>query len=188
MVHNHVNEQAIFSGKNQEEVLENIMNSYGSAIKSLIYSYMKDWEITSDLTQEVLVTIYLKLDTFHHKSSLKTWIYSIAINKCKDYMKSWHYRNTVINEKLFFFMRDSKKTPEEQIIEKSNNKELEKAIWSLPLKYREVFLLYYYQDFSLEEVSEALGIPIATVKTRLYRGKEKVKKSFIPNDRGELHG
>ncbi|HYK73435.1 MAG TPA: sigma-70 family RNA polymerase sigma factor, partial [Pseudoneobacillus sp.] len=115
-------------------------------------------------------------------------IYSIAINKCKDYMKSWHYRNTIINEKFFSFMRDSKKTPEELLIEKSNNKELEKAIWSLPLKYREVFLLYYYQDLNLEEVSEALGIPISTVKTRLYRGKEKVKKSFIPKYRGELHG
>ncbi|ETI67587.1 sigma-70 family RNA polymerase sigma factor [Neobacillus vireti] len=181
-------DKAISSTIDREAVLEIIMDAYGDRIKRLVYSYVKDWGTASDLTQEVFVTAYMKLETFERRSSFKTWIFTIAVNKCKDYLKSWHYRNMVMNEKVFSFMKDKSKTPEEQVLRNDENRELLDAIWGLPLKYREVFLLHYYQDLSLQEMSTTLGIPITTVKTRLFRGKEKLKRFFPAIKRGENHG
>jgi RNA polymerase sigma-70 factor, ECF subfamily len=181
-------EKIISSTIDREVVLEIIMDTYADRIKRLIYSYVKDWGTSSDLTQEVFVTAYTKLDSFKGRSSFKTWIFTIAVNKCKDYLKSWHYRNMVVNEKVLFFMKDRGKTPEEHAIDEDVNSEILAAILTMPLKYREVFLLHYYQDLSLQEISLTLGIPIATVKTRLFRGKEKIKTIYKPLMRGEHHG
>lgn len=169
-------------------VLEMIMDEYGTVLKRLIYSYVKDWNAASDLTQDTFITVYEKLENFQQRSSFKTWIFTIAINKSKDYLKSWHYRNLVMNEKIFLLKKDRVKGPEAAFLEQDEHHELLKTIESLTVKYREVFLLHYYQDFSLAEISEALNIPISTVKTRLYRGQEKVRKILTASERGEQHG
>lgn len=181
-------EKVLSASIDRDAVLEIIMDAYGDRIKRLIFSYVKDWGTSSDLTQEVFVTAYIKLESFERRSSFKTWIFTIAVNKCKDYLKSWHYRNMVINEKVLFFMKDRGKTPEEQALIGMENSELLQTIWNLPFKYREVFLLHYYQDLTLKEISETLDIPIATVKTRLFRGKDKFKSIYSTTARGENHG
>ncbi|MDZ5471619.1 sigma-70 family RNA polymerase sigma factor [Bacillus sp. 31A1R] len=169
-------------------VIECIMDEYGTVIKRLIFSYVKDWDIASDLTQEVFITCYEKLETFQQKSSFKTWIYRIAINKSKDYLKSWSYRNMVLNEKILFFKKDNNKGPDASIIDKEFSTELSKIIWDLPVKYREVILLYFYQEHTLHEISEMLTLPLSTVKSRLYRGQDRIKKMYLFSDRGEQHG
>lgn len=181
-------EKFLAASIDRETVLEIIMDAYGDRIKRLAYSYVKDWGIASDLTQEVFVTVYIKLETFEKRSTFKTWLFTIAVNKCKDYLRSWHYRNIVMNEKVLFFIKDRAKTPEEQTLDQDENSKLLKAIWALPLKYREVFLLHYYQDLSLQEISHAIALPLATVKTRLFRGKEKIKRMYPTMSRGENHG
>jgi RNA polymerase sigma-70 factor, ECF subfamily len=180
-------EQALVGIYEREKIIEMVMNAYGTKLKRMIYSYVKDWEVASDLTQEVFITVYEKLLSFKQRSSFKTWIYTIAINKSKDYLKSWHYRNLVINEKLFFFKQSGEKSPEDLLLQQDVRSELAKAIMAMPVKYREVFLLHYYQDFTYSEISDALHIPLATVKTRLFRGKERCKQ-FLTNERGEQHG
>ena len=169
-------------------VLEMIMDEYGTVLKRLIYSYVKDWNTASDLTQDTFIAVYEKLENFQQRSSFKTWIFTIAINKSKDYLKSWHYRNMIMNEKIFFLKKDKEKDPETAFLDRDEHHELLNTIESLSVKYREVFLLHYYQDLSLAEISEALNIPISTVKTRLYRGQEKVRKILTFSERGEQHG
>jgi RNA polymerase sigma-70 factor, ECF subfamily len=176
-------EKRIALATSNEAKLEGLMDTYGDQVKYLIYSYVKDWGITSDLVQEVFVSIYTKLDGFEGRSSYKTWVYSIAINRAKDYLKSWHYRHMAVAEKVAFYLRDGSRTPEEVVIDNDTHKELLKAVWALPVKYKEVILLHYYQDLSVSEISEALGIPIKTIKTRLLRAKEKIRKTYIPVER-----
>lgn len=181
-------EKVLSNTIDREAVLEIIMDAYGDRIKRLVYSYVKSWETASDLTQEVFVTAYIKLDTFQRRSSFKTWLYTIAVNKCKDYLKSWHYRNMIMNEKVFHFVKDRGNTPEEAALHNDASSKLLQAVMEMPLKYREVILLHYYQDLSLQEIGETLGLPITTVKTRLFRGKEKLKRVFPSYERGENHG
>ncbi|WP_053367549.1 sigma-70 family RNA polymerase sigma factor [Bacillus sp. FJAT-27245] len=180
-------ERRITLADGNEAKLEEIMEAYGDQVKRLVYSYVKDWGIAGDLAQEVFVAVYMKLDSFEGRSSYKTWVYTIAINRSKDFLKSWHYRHMAVAEKVFSFMKDTKRTPEEAAIEKDANKQLLEAVWSLPLKYREVILLHFYQDLTVPEISETIGIPLATVKTRLLRAKEKVRNAYIPFQRGERY-
>lgn len=177
-------ERRIKLARGNEAKLEVIMEAYGDQIKRLVYSYVKDWGIAGDLTQEVFVAIYLKLESFEGRSSYKTWVYTIAINRSKDYLKSWHYRHMAVAERVISFMKDTKRTPEEVAIENDANRQLLEAVWSLPLKYREIILLHFYQDLAVSEISETLGLPLATVKTRLQRAKEKVRHAYIPFERG----
>lgn len=167
--------------------IEMIMEEFGTPIKRLIYSYVKDWEVASDLTQEVFITVYKKMDTFKGDSTLKTWIYRIAINKSKDFLKSWEYRNLAFYGKLFNLKKEKDRSPEAIFLQADESREIQKVIWSLPVKYREIVLLYYYQNLSFQEISETLNIPLSTVKTRLYRGQDKLKK-ILSTIRGDDNG
>jgi RNA polymerase sigma-70 factor, ECF subfamily len=183
-VQNDSTEHRIAVASSREARLEEMMNAYGDHVKYLIYSYVKDWSITSDLVQEVFVSVYTKLEAFEGRSTYKTWIYSIAINRAKDYLKSWHYRHIAVAEKVAFYLRDGNRTPEEAVIQNASNQELLKAVWALPVKYREVILLHYYQDLSVLEIGETLGYPIKTIKTRLLRAKDKIRNTYNRVERG----
>lgn len=170
--------------------IEAIMDTYGDEIKRLIYTYMKNTADTEDITQEVFVSIYHKLHTFKGNSTLRSWIYSVAINKCKDHLRSWHGRNQRLREKLLQTRRVSNsisKTPEDELIQQNEASELIKLVMELPLKYREVIVLYYFKDLSIKEIVKILQVKDATVKTRLSRGRNKLR-SLLSSERGESNG
>jgi len=161
--------------------IETIMDMYGDEIKRLVFAYVKNSADTDDVTQEVFVTIYQKLDTFQGNSTLKSWIYSIAINKCKDYLRSWHARNKRLKEKLITSSHTTAKdevTPEERALQKDHSSELFHTVMELPVKYREIIILFYFKELSTGEISQILDMNEATIRTRLRRGREKLKESL----------
>lgn len=164
--------------KKKEQVFESIMNEYGEDIKRLILTYVKDWSVTEDLVQDVFLKVYLKIDTFEDKASLKTWLYRIAINRCKDYFRSSHYQKVKIIKNFSLMYGKTEQTPEDQILKKFEGDELVQEILSLSPKYREVILLYYYRDFSVEETAKILGLNRSTVKTRMLRARALLKESL----------
>ncbi|GAA0489630.1 sigma-70 family RNA polymerase sigma factor [Salinibacillus aidingensis] len=161
----------------KEDFMELIFNHYGENIKALIYTYVKNDAQTDDIFQEFLISVYKNIDGFQHKSKLKTWLYRIAINKCKDYLRSPIHR-------LFTSFDDQtpaekiNETPEKQLLNREAETNLVEAILSLPVKYREIFVLRYYQSYHLKEISEFLDINESTVKTRFMRGKKKLKSKL----------
>ncbi|MFC4022399.1 sigma-70 family RNA polymerase sigma factor [Oceanobacillus longus] len=162
---------------NPNEAINTIMDIYGNEIKRLIYTYVNSVAETDDITQEVFVTIYQKLDTFQRKSSLKTWIYSIAINKCKDYLRSWQSRNKRLKEKMLQQVDqvEVEDTPEELIIKKNESNLILNQVLKLPIKYREVIILYYFKELSVKEISNSLHMKEVSIRTRLQRAREKLK-------------
>ncbi|MCT8137318.1 sigma-70 family RNA polymerase sigma factor [Anaerobacillus sp. CMMVII] len=178
------NDDDQFRNVDKEEAIEQLMIQYGEEIKRLIFTYTKNWAQADDLTQDVFLTIYLKLDQFTGKSAIRTWIYSIAINKCKDFKRSWHFRNIEIVEKVIAFTRADTATPEINAIQKDDCAFLMEQVMSLPIKYREVILLFYYKDFTIEEIAGLTGLNQGTVKTRLKRAREKLHTIYM-GKRGE---
>ena len=171
--------------------IETIMDMYGDEIKRLVFAYVKNSADTDDVTQEVFVTIYQKLNTFKGNSSLKSWIYSIAINKCKDYLRSWHARNKRLREKLITSSHTMKKeeiTPEEQALQRDHSSELFRTVMDLPIKYREIIILFYFKELSTGEISKILDMNEATVRTRLTRGREKLKECLSSKKGGVYRG
>ncbi|MBN8202584.1 MULTISPECIES: sigma-70 family RNA polymerase sigma factor [Bacillaceae] len=158
--------------------IEILVNKYGKDIKKLAYMYVKDWGKAEDITQEVFIICYKKLHLFRGDSSYKTWLYKITVNKCKDELKRksfWQFR---LAEKLKDHVPKSERSTEEQVITKSEDQELSDNVLSLPIKYREVIILFYYEGLKIKEIHELTGLNIDTIKTRLSRSKGLLRKMY----------
>lgn len=161
---------------NPIKAVEIIMNTYGNEVKKFVYTYLHNEADTDDITQEVFVTVYLKLSTFKGKSSLKSWIYSIAANKCKDHLRGHRLRQSKLIERI---TRQSispslYEIPEEY--QQSTIKEgLFEKVMELPIKYREVVILYYFKELSIKEISFILNVKEPTLQSRLARARSKLR-------------
>ncbi|WP_197284229.1 sigma-70 family RNA polymerase sigma factor [Bacillus sp. CHD6a] len=155
----------------REEMVVWAMDHYGEEIKRLIYTYVRNYAVVDDLSQEVFVKVYKNLHLFRGDSEFKTWIYRIAINISKDYLRSFKHK---VKELVQPFLAGGELTDEKVLISEKRQ-ELAAVVMRLPLKYREVIILHYYRDFSVEEISELLEVNKNTVKTRLKRGRDKVR-------------
>lgn len=169
--------------------IEMIMDTYGDEIKRLVFTYVKNNADTDDVSQEVFVTVYKKLHTFQGKSSLKSWIYSIAINKCKDYLRSWHIRNKNLTNRLrkaVQFRNKTHSSPEQDIVKRSESDGIIEQVMEMPLKYREAIILFYFKEFSIKEMSEILNMNEATIRTRLFRARGQLKELLSAERGGEI--
>lgn len=157
-----------------EYELEQMMNQYGDYIARTCYIYLKDWALAEDAVQEVFIKAYKHMSEFRKESSEKTWLTSIAINICKNYRRTNWFRKVQVGiEKT-----ETYNMLEDELMNQINQSELLKQVMELPIKYREVILLYYYQDFKVNEIAEILGISESSIKMRLNRGRKKLKDDF----------
>ncbi|WLD94654.1 sigma-70 family RNA polymerase sigma factor [Alkalihalobacillus sp. AL-G] len=161
-----------------EEIIEQLIDEYGDAIKRLIYTYIKDWSITEDVTQEVFITCYNKYHLFRGESNIKTWVYQIAVNKAKDTLRLRSYRQFNIVERLRDNLHNGEPSIEDQVIEEDEKLDFSNKVLSLPVKYREAIILFYYEDLTIREINELTGINQQTIKSRLRRGKSLLRKEI----------
>lgn len=162
-------------GHDREKLLDQLMDNYGQSLLQLAYSYVRNREVAEDLTQEIFVKCYQRLDQYQRKSTLKTWLWRIASNHCKDYLRSWHHNNIVISEEQAKHTSSQEKEVENQVIQRYEDEQLVTTVMSLPDTYREVIYLFYFEELSIKEISYLTGVNQNTIKTRLKRAKEILK-------------
>ncbi|WP_332647805.1 sigma-70 family RNA polymerase sigma factor [Lysinibacillus sp. 54212] len=167
--------------------LEWAMDEYGELLIRLAYTYVKDIHVAEDIIQDVFLKVYEKDDGFRFESSYKTYLYQITINRCKDYLKSWSFRSLFFTDNRLSEAETNEST-ENTMIRFEEDFELGEKVLALPIKYREVLILHYYQDYSISEVSSILGISQNTVNTRLRRAKERIKSNMSRNEEGDQIG
>ncbi|MFJ7941811.1 sigma-70 family RNA polymerase sigma factor [Peribacillus sp. NPDC096622] len=156
--------------------LETIMDKYGERLTKLAYNYVKDWKQAEDIVQDVYITCYKNYEKIDEIISFKSWIFRLAINKSKDVLKSSAFRKVVMNSSLFTLFTSKELSPEKDLLKRSEEEFLSMCVLTLPVKYREVITLYYYEECSIEEIKGMLGVNQNTIKTRLSRGRVKLKK------------
>ena len=159
-----------------EKVIDELMTDYGQQILQLVMQYVHNRAVAEDLTQEIFVKCYNALPTFHFDSSVKTWLWRIAINHTKDYLKSWYAKNVETAQDELFAQVKSETSVEQQVIQLEEDDELARAVFDLPMKYREVIYLCYYEEQSMKEIAAVLQLNESTVKTRLRTAKQLLKK------------
>ncbi|WP_042142783.1 sigma-70 family RNA polymerase sigma factor [Paucisalibacillus sp. EB02] len=164
--------------------VESLLNQYGTELKRIAYLYVRDHSLTEDILQEVFISCFKQMDYFREESSYKTWLIKITINKCKDALKRWSFRNIIYKDNLDSSLVETR-TPEIDTLSKLEDIQLAKHILALPIKFREVIILFYYQDLSIGEISLLLDLKNNTIKTRLHRARTKLKESL---ERGGLNG
>ncbi|WP_144554171.1 sigma-70 family RNA polymerase sigma factor [Peribacillus simplex] len=159
--------------KDDKSLLDEIMSLYGQDILQLVYSYVKDPVVAEDLTQEIFIKCYKALSTYNQQSNIRTWLWRIAINHCKDYRKSWYFRkvSTAEEEQEWTSTDDV----EEAVIQQDEDRQLAVAVMELPIQYRELIYLHYFQEMKLKEISEITGVKLGTVKTRMRQAKRRLK-------------
>ncbi|MCA0972567.1 sigma-70 family RNA polymerase sigma factor [Halobacillus litoralis] len=167
------------SSNDMNQRVEQWITDYGHDLKWLAYSYVKDHSLAEDITQETFIKAYQKFSTFKEQSSVKTWLYKITINLCKDYLKSSYMKRVVKKgAELFRSLPSSQSTPEEYILSLSEDEELLDHIMRLESKYREVIILYYFEEFDTKELAEVIQTSTNTVKTRLRRARQLLQKQM----------
>lgn len=154
-----------------EAKMEQLIHDYGNNLLRLCTLYLKDRYLAEDALQEVYIRVWKKYSLFEGQSQEKTWMTRIAINVCKNYMRSpWHIKTEIqeISELI------GKEVNEYQQID--NKIDLMKGILKLKEKYRVMILLYYYQELSVKEIAFVLKRKESTVLTHLKRAREQLKK------------
>ncbi|GGA60290.1 sigma-70 family RNA polymerase sigma factor [Ornithinibacillus halotolerans] len=159
----------------KDYILEDIMKEYGNELVRLAFSYVKDVEIAKDLVQNSFIKCYNHLESFRHDAQMKTWLYRITINECKDYLKSWNYKKVLVKDFINETTKSIFPSTEKVVMENMKNELIKDTIFSLPKIYREVVYLYYYESLKVEEIASVLDISINTVKTRLRRAKQRLE-------------
>jgi RNA polymerase sigma factor (sigma-70 family) len=166
------------SHSTKEHQLEWLMEEYGDMVMRLAYTYVKQTQLAEDISQEVFISCYKELHRFQHRSSYKTWIYRITVNKCKDYLRSWSVRNISYKDLIGSILTIGTKSTESEVLEFEEKEDIFQRVLLLPVKLREIIILFYYEELSIDEISELLSINTNTVKTRLHRARASLKSSI----------
>ncbi|KJS85311.1 MAG: hypothetical protein JM58_09035 [Peptococcaceae bacterium BICA1-8] len=165
--------------KGQEEAFSHIIDTYGDKILQTAYFYLRNRELAQDICQEVLLTVFKEIKNFKGESSLYTWIYRITINKCYDFSKLKKNQHEKLIDMGTVTEKDIGQPTDEQVLKKLEQESIRKAIQKLDFTYREVIFLFYYQRLKIEEMAEILNCQPGTIKSRLSRGRERLKQILV---------
>lgn len=168
---------------------QNIYDQYKILVFNVALNYLQNIEDAEEITQDVFIQVYNSISTFNEKSSLKTWIYRITVNKSLDYIKHK-------NSKKYFFVFGKKSQNENELLNISNfehpginleNKEnaaiLFQTINELTENQKSAFILSKLDDLSNPEISEIMQLSISSVESLVFRAKlalkEKLSKKYM---------
>lgn len=178
-------EKEISFNQAHDDWFEQVMDTYGEALTKLAFNYVKDWNLAEDVVQDVFISCFKQYDKLEEILSLKAWLYRITINKCKDILKHSTRKKLIFNSILLEHREGVERSPEVQLVHNNEQLLLSTSVLALPIRYREVIILYYYDGLSIEEMSHILKANVNTLKTRLKRARKKLKLSM---ERWEAHG
>ena len=163
---------------------EELVRRYQRPISAYVYRMVGDYEAALDLTQEIFIKIYGSLSRYRPEFKFSTWIYKIAHNAAVD-----HLRRSAGRERSLVNGSESDSydlpieceglSPEQESEREERRIEIETVVRSLPTPYRELVVLRHSQDLTYEEIVDVTGLPLGTVKNRLFRAREMMRQEFL---------
>ena len=174
---------AFSAAKGDNSAFETLVRKYERLVSTCVYSVIGDSrEDICDFSQEVFLKVYRNLSSFKGDSEFSTWIYRVAKNCALDFIRKKKAPSLSLDssgdEGEGFDLPDTsiKANPEKQAIEKEKSEILKKAIAGLSHEHREVIIMRHINDYSYEQIAKALSIEEGTVKSRISRAREALKK------------
>jgi RNA polymerase sigma-70 factor (ECF subfamily) len=167
-----------------EGSFEELVRRYQRPISAYVYRMVGDYDIALDLTQEIFIKIYASLSRYRPEFKFSTWIYKIAHNAAIDHLRRNAGRERSINggtesEPQQLAIESKGLSPEQQSEREERRIEIEAVVRLLPTAYRELIVLRHSQDLTYEEIVEVTGLPLGTVKNRLFRAREMMRQQFL---------
>jgi RNA polymerase sigma-70 factor, ECF subfamily len=158
----------------KEGVIDELIDVYSNNVYLIAYSYVKDKGLAEDISQEVFIKCYNHLESFRGEANIKSWIYKITINTAKNMIRSKAFQ-VLKYPKSFFENFTRNRSSEDTFMELNESEVLVEKILLLPMKYREVIILHYFEEHRVEEIAAILQLNSNTVKTRLLRARAILK-------------
>jgi RNA polymerase sigma-70 factor (ECF subfamily) len=143
---------------------------FRKTVYSVIFSCVRNTDDASELSQDTFMRLYTYDGVFDSDEHIKAWLIRVAINICNNHFRSKKYLSA---------------SPIPEDLPSDEQHELDEVIaevMKLPEKYRIPIHLFYYEEYSVSEIAKILELPEATVKTRLKRGRDKLKKTLRKDD------
>ena len=162
----------------REASFEELVRRYQRPIAAYVYRMVGDYDAALDLTQEVFIKVYASLSRYRPEFKFSTWIYKIAHNAAIDHLRRHATREAVASsepDRAEATVESRRLSPEQESERAERCLEIETVIQMLPAPYRELILLRHSQDLSYEEIAEVTGLPLGTVKNRLFRAREAMR-------------
>jgi RNA polymerase sigma-70 factor (ECF subfamily) len=161
-------------------VFDILVQRWDRKIQGAIYRFVGASEDARDLCQEAFLRAYRGLRTFKKDARFSSWLYQIALNVCRDRLRRRRGRTVVSLDELDEGGQEAAVLPGPSPLELAEARDISdrvaRAVASLPDEQREVIVLKEYQGLTFAEIAEVLGVPLSTVKTRLYRGLVQLRQ------------
>jgi RNA polymerase sigma-70 factor, ECF subfamily len=167
-----------------EGSFEELVRRYQHPISAYVYRMVGNYESALDLTQEIFIKVYGSLGRYRSEFKFSTWIYKIAHNSAVDHLRRNSTReqslmNGIEGDQYELPIESGRLSPEQESERKERRIEIESVIRTLPANYRELIILRHSQDLTYEEIVEVTGLPLGTVKNRLFRAREMMRQQFV---------
>jgi RNA polymerase sigma factor (sigma-70 family) len=174
--------------KGNEKAFASLMNRYWDSIYYMLLKMVNNPSDAEDLTIEAFGKAFRNIDTYTPSYAFSTWLFMIATNNCIDFIRKKQSSPIPFDqmqegmENITVNIQSDLPDPEEALINDQKIATLRKIVNQLKSPYREIIELRYYKEYSYEEISNELNIPIGTVKAQLYRAKSLLFNIFIKTE------
>ena len=168
----------------REASFEELVRRYQRPIAAYVYRMVGDYDSALDLTQEVFIKVYNSLNRYRSEFKFSTWIYKIAHNAAIDHLRRHAVREQTLSgsvdgERREVTIESKRLTPEQESERKERRMEIESVVQLLQPAYRELIVLRHSHDLSYDEIAEVTGLPLGTVKNRLFRAREAMRDLLV---------
>ncbi|HTS35313.1 MAG TPA: sigma-70 family RNA polymerase sigma factor [Candidatus Solibacter sp.] len=170
-----------------------LIGEFQQPVYGLVYRIVNDPADAADTTQDIFLKVFRGMKQFHGGSSLKTWIYRIALHEAAN-RRRWWFRHKAretsiepaetesagVNETMQMALTDHADSPFDNVAHREVQARVEEELQQIPEPYRTTLILRDLEDMSYEEIAEVLEISLGTVKSRLTRGREALRQRLTP--------
>lgn len=160
--------------RGDNQAFQKLMERYHQLICHIIWATYPNPDLIDDLIQEVYLSVYKAIPGYKMTGSFKSWVGRITRNKCIDHLRT--KRETSSLEELADL--ESNHSLSDEMLNEEMREEVRAVLAQLPELYRVTIFLRYYNDFTYNEISETLEIPLGTVMSRLHKGRQLLKEGF----------
>ncbi|WP_028558979.1 RNA polymerase sigma factor SigW [Paenibacillus pinihumi] len=176
---------ARLSLKGDQQAFAEIVGLYQEKLYHMAYRMLGNRQEAEDVVQEAFLRVHNNLDRYDEKLKFSTWIYRIATNLCIDRLRKRKPSYSLDAQPTdhdgldgYSMIPSDNRTPESEVLLSETQQIIHQAMATLPVKYKTVMVLRYLQEMSLQEIGDVLGMPVTTVKTRVHRGREFLRKKL----------
>mgnify|MGYP001142060559 CR=1 FL=1 len=162
---------------------EELVSIYQQKIFNIAYYKVQDLHLAEDVAQEVIIRIFKKIKTFKFQSSFSSWIYKITCNIINDVIKKMRPSFEISIEDVKEGDYSETENLDDELEKKIKAQKLRNLISKIPHKFQIVLILYEFEGKTYEEIAEILNKNINTIKTRLYRARQILKKLILKENK-----